>query len=112
LTAVGDDIAIPDGVCRPHAPTGLDEVALGESILFSVEGGLSNAGFAREYRFAWFVAPFDWNNPDSLSPWSPDSTVSFTWQELGEHKVKAQTRSAHDTTVVSAWSAYKRVTVQ
>jgi len=98
-------------VTMPHTPTVADTVFVNVPTVFKTGGSFSNYGQPIEYRFIWVNYPYDWSNPDSITSWGIDSTVSLMWSsELGR-KIRAQARSAIDTAVVSELSPYIRFDV-
>jgi len=95
--------AAPHTVSTPSIPSGPSTGNTGQSLSYSTGGSTCNQGHAVEYRF-------DWGN-GTYSSWGSSTSASKSWGIAGTYQVKAQARCAANTSVVSAWSSAKSVTI-
>lgn len=97
-------------VSAPDAPSGPSEGRSGESLAFSLRGGAcSEPGHLVEFRLDWGDGTFsEWLNVFTLM-FSPPT---HAWAKEGNYLVRAQTRCAVDTSIVSAWSPPQAVSIR
>ena len=100
VTAVFTEI--PEAISAPAIPTGPSGGEAGQSLSYSTSGSASNLDHPVEYRFDWGDGTF--------STWGT-AVRSYTYNNVGPYIVKAQARCQTHTTIVSAWSSGKSVTV-
>jgi methionine-rich copper-binding protein CopC len=100
VTAVFTEI--PETVSIPTTPAGPSSGEVGESLGYTTGGSTSNLGHTVEYRFDY--------GDGTISTWgTPSGTHVYT--QTGNYEVLAQARCATHTTILSAWSIVKNVTI-
>ncbi len=114
VDSTGEDAGIPVSnhsyhkITIPKIPGGPDTASVNELVTFTASGSESNQDHDIEYRFAWYIFPFDLSSPEAITSWNSDTVASFSWSTPQEIKVRAQARSAQDTSAFSQWSYYLR----
>jgi hypothetical protein len=100
VTAVFTEI--PETVSTPTTPAGPASGNVGESLAYSTGGSTSNLGHTVEYRFDW--------GDGNISTWGASSR-NYIYTQTGNYEILAQARCTIHTSIVSAWSIVKSVTV-
>ncbi|MBN2010684.1 InlB B-repeat-containing protein [candidate division KSB1 bacterium] len=90
-------------VTVPNTPSGPSTGVMGISVSFTTGGSSSNLGNPVEYQFDW--------GDGNLSGWGNGSS-SHSYSSAGAMSVRARARSKTNTSVVSAWSSTKQITIQ
>src|SRR5690348_8005938 len=101
LVAVGTET-----ISTPVVPSGDSVVTPGAIYAATTGGASSSLRHSLEYRM-----DFDAGGAHRYSNWSSDSVTFQAWPAAGSYLVEAQARCATHPSVVSAWSAGRRVTV-
>jgi FG-GAP-like repeat len=92
-------------ISTPNRPSGPTSGCTGTNYQYSTGGSTSNLGHSVQYRFDW--------GDGQVSDWLPVgvTAASHTWVSPGTYAVKAQSRCATHTNVLSAYSNVLFVTV-
>jgi len=96
---------ITEALSSPISPNGPSSGTKGTSYTYITGESYSNLNHTLEYQFDW-----KGDGATDLSLWGP-ATQSKTWNTNGSYDIKARTRCAIDTSVISSWSVSHRVTI-
>lgn len=96
-------VETPHTVDTPDVPMGPAAGKVGQLLDFTTGGAACSLGHLVEYQFDWGDGTF--------SSWSTSTTASHAFSTPGTYEVKARARCAIDPSIVSDWSAGKRVDV-
>ena len=94
--------AVPHTVSTPTTPTGPSSGLTNTSYTYATGGSSCSQGHAVEYQFDW--------GDGTQSSWGASSR-SKSWPSPNTYTVKARGRCTSDTSIVSAWSGGKSVTI-
>jgi hypothetical protein len=89
-------------ISNPSTPTGASTGKVGQSLIYTTGGSMSNLGHTVEYRFDW--------GDGNISGWGSASR-SHTYTIVGNYTIKAQARCQSHTSIVSNWSSGKTVNI-
>ncbi|MFH0810405.1 MAG: hypothetical protein V2A77_08075 [Pseudomonadota bacterium] len=95
-------VRILETVVPPDFPDGPDSVVVGQEVVFSAAGAVSDLGHALRYQFNW--------GDGHLSGWGLPRG-GHTYQTAGDYVVKTRARCAQHTYIISPWSAGRHVRV-
>jgi len=82
-------------ITTPQVPIGLDSAYIGQHVVFTTDGAVSNLGNEVEYQFNW--------GDGTLSQWG-DKTKGHVYFTLYTFEVRARARSKANLSHVSSWS--------
>ncbi|MFH1232141.1 MAG: hypothetical protein V1709_11675 [Planctomycetota bacterium] len=95
--------ASSDTISTPNSPTGTTSGTTGTGYNYSTGGSSSSLGHSLEYRFDL--------GDGSYSGWTSSTTIAVSWSLAGTYIVKAQSRCATHTSIVSNWSSGLSVSI-
>ncbi len=97
-------VNVNEFIYNPLIPQGSSKGLVGTSYTYSTSGSSSSLDHPIEYRFNW--------GDGTYSDWSSSGSASKAWSSPGNYTVKAQSRCATDTSIVTHWSPGLLVAVQ